>query len=199
MIYERQNDNGKIELYWREDSTERIIAHCDAWDAMYKKLGIYQMANKINKSRAYRIYKSRWPHDKETKMVIQSMPEDIEIAWNAPSPEEEAQDSYNTQILIDNLTPKQKKIFEALRDGKNSVEIENEQGYNTNNAIRWHKHQIKKKLYAIKHDKYAQLIGYVCRDCGVVFEIDVTAEQVCRCGSTDILKTNQRFKPIFED
>lgn len=197
MIYE-QETNGKKEFVWREDTPEKVLQHCDKWDEIVKKDGMYGVAKRIVKSRAYRIYKSRWPYDKETQIPIYSMPEELELAMDIPSPEEEAADAYDTEILFKNISPRQQVILKALREGKTSLEIKEEHGYNTDNAVRWHKHQVKKVMTAIKADSYIHYTEYVCRDCGTVFETE-NSIYCPTCGSDNLLKTGQRSKPVFDE
>ena len=177
------------------DQADKIF---EKWDKMLIQLGTYGMAKLVIKTPSWRAYDQRWPFDNmatwDNNLDIQDYKEQAEQV----SVEDEVADRIMTQELIKNLTPKQKKIFEAIREGQDSVEIEKSQGYKTNNAVRWHKHQIKRKYTALKADSYEKRFGFVCRDCGNVFS-GLEIESPCTsCDSKDTLFTKQYFRPIFD-
>lgn len=170
------------------------------WDEINKELGDFGMAELVSKTKSYRAYDQRWPFDNMAKWGDNLPLEDLKKESQSASVEDEVADRMDTQKLIESLTPRQKKIFDALREGLNSVEIEVSQGYNTNNAVRWHKHQIKKKYNSIKADRYEKRFEYVCRECGNIFEILIQEDEpACTCDSKNTLFIRQYFKPIFED
>jgi predicted Zn-ribbon and HTH transcriptional regulator len=167
------------------------------WDEMHKRLGLYGMADLLIKTPSWRAYDQRWPFDNMATWDSNSDIVDYREEAKQPSIEEEVGDRLLTEELIRNLSPRQKKIFEAIRDGQSSVEIEIEQGYNTNIAVRWHKHQIKKKYKSLKADNYEKIFEFVCRDCGNVFEGKKIESPCPSCDSKDTLFTKQHFKPVF--
>lgn len=159
------------------------------WDKMRNRLGDYGMAELVTKTKSWRAYDQRWPFDNmatwQNNLDITS-PE-LQIQSLQASIEDEVADRLDTEMLIAELSPKAKKIFEALRDGATSVQIEVEQGYNTNNAVRWHKHQIKKKYTSIKASEYEQHFEFVCRECGNIFNGEQIASACTSCDSTNTL------------
>lgn len=176
---------------------ERFDEIADKWDKMHKKYGLYGMADRIIKTPAWRAYDNRWPFDNMVTWESNGDILDFKEEAKQPSVEDEVADRLLTQELIDNLTPRQKLIFEAIRDGQSSVEVEISQGYKTNNAVRWHKHQIKKKYISLKEDNYEKIFEFVCRDCGNVFEGKKIESPCPSCDSDDTLFTKQHFKPVF--
>lgn len=170
-----------------------------AWDEMNRRLGDYKMAELVSKTKSYKAYDQRWPFDNMAKWGDNVGLEDLKNEAQGATVEEEVADRMDTEKLINSLTPRQKKIFDALREGLNSVEIEISQGYNTNNAVRWHKHQIKKKYNSIKADRYELRFEHACRTCGNIFETLNLKDVVCECESKDILFIRQYFKPLFDE
>lgn len=169
------------------------------WDELLNRLGIYGLSELMQKTPSFKAYEQRYPLDNIVNRTELLDITEIQIQDTKPSLEEEAAERLETEALIANLTPRQKEIFDALYTGKTSLQIEIEQGYNTNNAVRWHKHQIKKKYKSIKADRYEQRFEFVCRECGNVFDGLVIDSACPLCGSDDCLFTKQYFKPIFDE
>lgn len=173
----------------------------DIWQRMNAKLGDYGMADLMSKTKSYQAYDRRYPFDTMINRndVLDITDPLLQIQSDQASVEEEVADRLDTERLVAELSPRQRAIFDALRDGATSIEIEVEQGYNTNNAVRWHKHQIKKKYTTIKADKWVQKFEFVCRDCGNIFDGD-EIESICTsCDSKDTLFLRSYTKPIIEE
>lgn len=185
---------------WAAD-WERFNEIADKWESMRNKYGDYKMAELLSKTPSWRAYDQRWPFDNMVNWqnVLDITDPLLQIQSDQASVLDEAAEKLDTEKLIANLTPRQKKIFDALYDGASSVEIEITQGYNTNNAVRWHKHQIKKKYEAIKADRYEKRFEFVCRECGNVFDGLVIDSACPLCGYGNCLFTKQYFKPIFDE
>lgn len=183
---------------WSAD-WDRFEEIAQRWDEMQAKYGIYKMAALIAKTEAYKAYDMRYPFDNMINWanVLDITAPLLQIQSNQVSVEEEAASAYDTERLIAELSPRQRKIFEALRNGDTSVEIEIEQGYNTNNAVRWHKHQIKKKYESIKADKYEIKFEFVCRDCGNIFNGEEIESNCTQCDSKNTLFLKSYTKPII--
>lgn len=168
------------------------------WEEMRKRLGDYGMAELVTKTKSWREYDNKWPFDMMATWQnnLDITDPALQIQSNQASIEEEVADRLDTERLIAELSPRAKKVFEALRDGATSVQIEYEQGYNTNNAVRWHKHQIKKKYIEIKNEQYKLCFEFVCRDCGLVFD-GQEVDSICpSCDSGDTLFIKSYTKPI---
>ncbi len=167
------------------------------WDEMYNRLGLYELTDLLIKTPSWKAYDQRWPFDNMATWDSNGDILDFKEEAQQVSVEDEVSDRLITEELIKSLSPRQKLIFEALRDGSNSVEIEQDQGYNTNNAVRWHKHQIKKKYNDLKEDKYEEVFEFVCKDCGNVFSGIQTESPCPSCESKNTLFTKHytRQKP----
>ena len=111
---------------------EEVLEHCDAWDEMYKRLGMYGMAKKIMKMKSYRDYVQKWPYDFTTK--VESL-DDIDTEYNGVSIEEEVSIRMELDELEKELTPRQKEVYEGLKSGMDNSEIESAFGFNTNNFV----------------------------------------------------------------
>lgn len=184
---------------WQGD-WDRFEEIAQAWEDMNSRLGDFGIADVMAKTDSYKAYDTRYPFDTMLKWEdnIDLSDPTIQIQAVQISVEDEVSDRLEIERLVANLTPKQKLIFEALRDGENSVQIEIEQGYNTNNAVRWHKHQIKKKYNSILADKYEQCFEFVCRECGNIFD-GQEIESICpSCDSKDTLFLRSYTKPIID-
>lgn len=178
---------------WAAD-WDRFEEIAEKWDKMHKRLGDDGLAALMMTTKAYRAYDQRWPFDNMARWSENTGLENIKLISSAPSVEEEVADRLDYEKLVNELTPRQKLIYEALRDGQDSVEIEVTQGYNSNGAVRWHKHQIKKKVNQIRNDEYDIKFEFVCRDCGNIFDGD-EIDPICQCGSSDCLFLKSYTKP----
>ena len=173
----------------------------EKWDSMLAKYGSYKMAEMVTKTKSWRLYDQKWPFDNMINWahVLDITDPLLQIQAEQASVEDEAAERLDTEALVANLTPRQKKIFDALYNGQSSVEIEISQGYNTNNAVRWHKHQIKKKYEAIKADKWEQHFEFVCRECGNVFDSLELDSHCPACDNSDVLFLKSYTRPVFDE
>lgn len=154
------------------------------WDKMLKKYGIQGMAKRVMKTKSYRAYKQRWPFDDYDPNV--SLDDLIVLDNSSPSVE----DIVSTRLEIDkirgSLSPKTQKVFDALLEGKSNPEIEKQLGFNSNEAVRWQKNQVKQEYYKTTGRK---LNEYVCRDCAHIYK-DISPLECPKCGSRDLYKVS---------
>ena len=133
----------------------------------------------------------KWPYDFTTK--VESL-DDIDTEYNGVSIEEEVSIRMELDELEKELTPRQKEVYEGLKSGMDNSEIESAFGFNTNNAVRWQKHQVKNKYYAIKTGKVNE---YICKDCAWIWKQD-GAIRCPKCESHLILLTRKDIPTINE-
>ena len=168
-------------------SVEEVLAHCDKWDNMVKKYGAYGMAKLIMKSPSYRAYVQKWPFDfSETWQNIKSTDDLAETLDDGMiSVEDEVLSRLQFDELLESLTPKEREVFDGLLDGMTNSEIERIYRFNTNNAVRWHKHQVKRKYYSLRDETTNE---YICKDC--IWQWKQNSAVTCpKCDSRRILLT----------
>ncbi len=168
-------------------SVQDVLDNCDKWDAMVQKYGAYGMAKLIMKTASYRAYIQKWPFDfSETWQNIKSTDDIVDTLDDGTiSVEDEVQSRLQFDELLNSLTPKEKEVFDGLLDGMNNNEIERIYHFNTNNAVRWHKHQVKKKYHNLRDETVNE---YICKDC--IWQWKQKSAVICpKCDSRRILLT----------
>ena len=163
-------------------SYKKSMDLCDKWDRMYKKYGPINMSKKMMKTPSYRAYINKWPFD--FRYTIGDI-DDIDTVSNSPSLEDEMNSKLDLETFENKLTDRQMDVWQGLKDGLNSSEIEQAYNFNTNGAVRWQKHQIKT---ALKNHKHKILHEYVCKSCAWIFK-DSRELDCPKCGSRDLLDT----------
>lgn len=165
---------------------KQILDHCDKWDAMVRKYGAYGMAKLIMKTPSYKAYVQKYPFDhSETWHTIKSTDDLLGIGDGAISVEDEVISRIQFDELIESLTPKEREVFDGLLDGMTNSEIERIYRFNTNNAVRWHKHQVKRKYYNLRDETINE---YICKDC--IWQWKQNSAVTCpKCDSRRILLT----------
>lgn len=173
--------NERIE--WAAD-WDRFEEIAKKWDKMNHKYGDHGLAEMISKTKSYRAYDQRWPFDYMMRWGDNVGLDNVNLTSELSSVEDEVADKIEFERRFEQLSDKQKLIYDALRSGQDSIQIQTDQGYNSNGAVRWHKHQIKKVMTA--PDEH--VFEFVCRECGNIFE-SLEIEPECECGSKDCLFT----------
>lgn len=185
----------------KKRTVEEVLAQCDAWEAYVKKHGRFEVARRISKLPSYRAYVQKWPIDYTERWDTILSVEDMRDFLKDPAPpvEKEVSDRIDAQLLERRLTPKQKKIWSAYREGKDNNQIMDEQGFKTDNAVRWHKHQIKRAYAEVKATKFETLYEYICKDCVNLWTETQKGQYYCpRCDSGFTLYTGEVLKPILD-
>lgn len=128
---------------------------CDKWERMIAKYGVYGVAQKMVKTPGWRAYVQRWPFDYiQTRESTIGSDEAFEtLADYGPDIVEQVDMRIKRERFIDSLSERQYKIWELYEQGKNPAEIKEILGYNTTNAIRWHKNQIKTKWVIVRDEQ----------------------------------------------
>lgn len=165
---------------------KQILDHCDKWDAMVRRYGAYGMAKLIMKTPAYRSYIQKYPFDfSETWHTIKSTDDLVNIDSTSISVEDEVQSKLQFEQLLDDLTPKEREVFDGLLDGMTNSEIERIYHFNTNEAVRYHKHRVKRKYHAMRDETVNE---YICKDC--IWQWKQNSAVTCpKCDSRRILLT----------
>lgn len=137
------------------DSVHLSSADCDRWEKMVAKHGMYGVAKKMMKTKAYRAYEQKYSFDysqtwdemtgseEQLGMIPDSSPDIVELV----------DIRMRRQKLVDSLSAKQKAIWDMYEDGRTPAEIKEKLGYNTTEAIRWQKHNIKKKWLEVRGEE----------------------------------------------
>ena len=122
-------------------------ADCDRWEAMIAKRGAYGVAKKMVKTKAWRDYVQKWPFDYiQTRDSTVGSDEVFDtLADDSVSLVHEIDIKMRYGNFVDSLSSRELQIWRLYEEGKNPAEIMDTLGYNTTNAVRWHKHNIKKK------------------------------------------------------
>ena len=122
---------------------------------MVAKHGMYGVAKKMMKTKAYRAYEQKYSFDysqtwdemtgseEQLGMIPDSSPDIVELV----------DIRMRRQKLVDSLSAKQKAIWDMYEDGRTPAEIKEKLGYNTTEAIRWQKHNIKKKWLEVRGEE----------------------------------------------
>lgn len=166
---------------------KQILDHCDKWDAMVRKYGAYGMAKLIMKTPSYKAYIQKYPFDfSETWHTIRSTDDLADtLDGHTISVEEEVQSRLQFEELMAKLTPKEHIVFEGLLDGMTNSEIERIYHFNTNEAVRYMKHRVKRKYHAIRDETVNE---YICKDC--IWQWKQKSAVTCpKCDSRRILLT----------
>lgn len=133
----------------REQADALMPAHMLKWERMHRKYDSYGMAARMIKTEGWRKYIRKYPLDfTERWGTVLSTDELSEyIADDHISVLDEASSNIDIAKIIDELTPKQRIVWDALVAGKTHAEIREEYGFKSAVATRYHKHKIKGKFY----------------------------------------------------
>ena len=138
----------RLDGIYKPTPAERIERDWQIWLGMINKYGPNGVAQKMVKLPSFRKYVQRYPYDLTSAQYDPLEGEDgyITIEAKQPSVEEDVGTRIEFEKAIDSLSAKTKKVWELLEQGKTHKEIVEILGLNTENASRWHKHQIKRAL-----------------------------------------------------
>lgn len=172
-----------------KEKIDRIIAHCNKWDNMYKRLGAYGVAKLMMKTKSWKEYASKYPFDyaeswttvKQLDQLADFLPDDHLTV------EDEIDAKLEYEQFVRDLTPRQKEVWDGLLSGMNNREIEAGLGFGSNNTVRWYKHKIKRKYLEMKYNTTKE---WICKDCAWQWREDDAIRCPC-CASRSVLCTKK--------
>lgn len=135
----------------RDEALAKIDAQLDKFNRLIEKYGYHGLAKKVMKLPSYRAYVQKWPFDFTTPIESLEGIED-EVEQGGISVEDEVAARIDVQTLEAGLTPKQVAVYNLIIQGLKHAEIKDIEGFNTESAVRFHKHTIKKKYNQIKDE-----------------------------------------------
>lgn len=134
----------------KDKALAKIDAQLNKFNALIDKYGYHGLAKKVMKLPSYRTYIQKWPFDFTTP--IESLEDAGEIEEVGISVEDEVAARLDVQTLEDSLTPRQVAVYNLILQGLKHAEIKDIEGFNTESAVRFHKHSIKKKYNQIQDE-----------------------------------------------
>jgi len=181
----------------KQRSVEEVLAECDRWDAMYKRLGAHGVAKLMVKTKSWKDYIRKWPFDyteqwttvKQLEALSDYLPDEgisIEDAIDA---------KLDYERFVDSLTERQRKVWDGILAGMNSWEIEASHNFGSNTTVRWYKHKVKTKYLKMKYDVVNE---YICKECAWQWR-SKESNKCERCTSTNILRTRKNIPNVPED
>lgn len=181
----------------KQKSVEEVLAHCDRWDAMYKRLGAHGVAKIMVKTKSFKEYINRWPFDYtevwETVKQLDGLADFL--ADETISIEDQIDAKLDYERFVDSLTEKQRKVWDGIVSGMNSHEIEASHNFGSNTTVRWYKHKVKNKYLKMKYDVVNE---YICKECAWQWRSKESTN--CeRCNAKTILRTRKNIPNIPED
>jgi hypothetical protein len=184
-------------MYKKQKSVNEVLAHCDKWDAMYKRLGAHGVAKIMIKTKSWRDYISKWPFDYIEQWSTVKQLDGLAdfLADDHISIEDEMDAKLDYERFVASLSERQRKVWDGIVSGMNSREIEASHNFGSNNTVRWYKHKVKNKYLKMKFDTVNE---YICKDCA--WQWRSKESFVCeRCNAKDILRTRKNIPNIPED
>lgn len=175
---------------------QQIAQVLDDFEAMVQRKGAYKVAEKMMKLESFRKFSQKYPYDNAQMWRDTVRVEDIAdfLPDRAVSVEEEVSIRMEMEELEDSLTPRQDQVLNGLISGMSNTEIEAAFGFKTNNAVRWQKHQVKRKYLKLKGEKVNE---YICKECAWQWK-QKSALNCPKCDSRALLCTRKNVPVIDE-
>lgn len=137
-----------IDGIYQSPVEQRLAREEAEWARLLQVYGVYGLTKKIVKLESFRKYIRRYPYDLTQAQYDDIYNEDgvVYIEAKQPSVEDEVDVRMRVSMAVDSLSVKQKKVWDLMQKGYTHKQIKDKMGFKTENAVRWHKHMIKKAL-----------------------------------------------------
>jgi DNA-binding CsgD family transcriptional regulator len=119
-------------------------AESEAFGELVHKHGSHNLAVRISKREAFRIYDRKYPFDMASKAV--SLDAIEESLGYEPEQDEEIDATARISAFVDTLTPRQRFVFERAAEGYRPKDTAALLGKPESTAVRWHLHMVRKRL-----------------------------------------------------
>lgn len=140
----------RLDGVYQSPVEQRLAREEAEWARLLQVYGVYGLTKKIVKLESFRKYIRRYPYDLTQAQYDDIYNEDGSVYIEAlqASVEDEVDVRVGLDKAIDSLSVKQKKVWALMQQGYTHKQIKEKLGFNTENAVRWHKFQIKKAIEA---------------------------------------------------